>query len=161
MAKAKQSQATYKRRAASAEKAARAAQLYMQGYSLRAIGEKLGVSHEMARKYLAAHLRDIPAAARDELQRQTLEHYQTLMDAFNPAAMGGDAQAAGVILKAREALRRMFALDEPERRTIDIAGAGADGDAMRPIILFSNEANHRKLAELAARADEAEPPPRA
>lgn len=110
--------ASYKRHVESAEKAAQAAQLYIDGFSLREVGKRLGVSHEMARKYIDAHLKAIPAAARDELQRHTLEHYQSIIDAFNPAALQGDIGAAGIVLKAREALRRMFGLDAPQQMEV-------------------------------------------
>ena len=131
--------ATYRRRAESAERADRAGQMYMDGYSLRAIGKALGVSHVQAKRYIAAHLKAIPAATREELQRQTLEQYAALIDAYNPAALAGDIGAAGVILKALEARRKMFGLDA-------VTGDGEDEEADRarivaPRIVFTNDLN--------------------
>lgn len=128
---------TYRRRIESAERAAKAGQLYMEGYTLRAIGAALGVSHVQAKRYIDGHLKTIPAATRDELRRQTLEQYGTLIDAYTPAALAGDIGAAGVILKAREAIRKMFALDAPAPASDDCEAATAR--PVMPRIVFTND----------------------
>lgn len=134
---------TYRRRIESAERAAQAGQMYMDGYSLRAIGRELSVSHVQAKRYIEAHLKAIPAATREELQRQTLEQYASLIDAYNPAALDGDIGAAGVILKALEARRKMFGLDAP---TGDEEDEAARARIVAPRIVFTNDLDRGETA---------------
>lgn len=88
------------------------------GYSYRAIGERLKVSHETARQDVEselerlAKLRDGKVEAERELE---LERLDMLMKALAPMAQVGNPGAVNSFLKCMERRAKLLGLDAPQK----------------------------------------------
>jgi hypothetical protein len=100
-------------RVASATKRNQALELRIQGLTLSAIGEKLGISKSRAYQYVSeglAKLNQVAVVEAEQLRRLTSEQLDQLLAAHMPKALAGDTKAAGVVLRCLDSRIKLFAL---------------------------------------------------
>jgi hypothetical protein len=101
----------------SATKRNQALNLRIKGFTLSAIGEKLGISKSRAFQYVSeglAKLNQVAVVEAEELRRLTCEQIDQLLAAHMPAALQGDTKAAGVVLRALDSRAKLFGLVKPQ-----------------------------------------------
>lgn len=107
-------QQTSKRTVRRAERDAEIIALRLGGATYRDIASRLDVSPGGAYKAIQRHLQALAkqaAEAVDEMRRLEGERLDTLQAGQWPAAVSGDGQAVGAVLKIMERRARLFALD--------------------------------------------------
>lgn len=111
--------------ARSAERRKTALALRVEGLTLAAIGERLGVSRQRAHQILAGELAEV-AVERKDLAEHQLEAELAAID-FVIAGMAekvanGDAKAAMAYLRAMERRAKLLGLDKPTQ--VDVTSGG-------------------------------------
>ena len=107
-------QKTGKRTVQRAERDGEIIALRMAGHTYRDIASRLGISPGGAFKATQRHLQALAkqaAEATEEMRRLEAERLDTLQAGQWPAAVSGDGQAVGAVLKIMERRARLFALD--------------------------------------------------
>lgn len=100
--------------------------LRLQGLTFSTIAEKLGVSVAAAQRMVQRGLRDAaPARAVQELRAEQAAQLDELIAALWPRMQAGSARHAEVILRALERKAKLFGLDAPEVRTIELVSQEA------------------------------------
>jgi hypothetical protein len=96
---------------------AKALELRIQGLTLAAIGEQLGVSKSRAFQYVSeglAELNETCVVHAEELRRLSTEQLDQLIAAHMPAALEHDVKAAGVVLRALDSRAKLYGLIKPQ-----------------------------------------------
>jgi hypothetical protein len=96
---------------------AKALELRIQGLTLQAIGDQLGVTKSRAFQYVSeglAELNETCVVHAEELRRLSTEQLDQLIAAHMPAAIKGDTKAAGVVLRAIQSRSKLYALIKPQ-----------------------------------------------
>jgi len=112
------------------ERQLEALSLRRRGLSYRAIGEKLGVSHEQARRDIDGELvrlareRDTNLEAERELELVRLDK---IFDALDHWVNVGNPQVINAYLKAMERRAKLLGLDAPDKKEL----SGKDGGAIQ------------------------------
>lgn len=117
-------------RGKSAEKAAilerqiKALELRKAGYSFRAIGKRLGVTHVQAYRDVNNELKELGSRIQhdaDELRQLELERLDTIHRALRREVLDGNPAAANATLKTMERRAKLLGLDKPTEIKVDIA----------------------------------------
>jgi hypothetical protein len=96
--------------------------------SFRAIGAALDISPTTARKLILGALEDVKHEAADIMRTLEGERLNELQSAYWDSAVGGDVNAARVILRIMETRAKLFGLNAPTVVQTEIY-SGADIDA--------------------------------
>lgn len=111
--------------ARSAERRKTALALRVEGLTLEAIGQRLGVSRQRAHQILAGELAEV-AAERKDLAEHQLEAELAAIDfviaGMAPKVEKGDAKAATAYLRAMERRAKLLGLDKPTQ--VDVTSGG-------------------------------------
>jgi hypothetical protein len=102
-----------------------ALELRKAGYSYRAIGERLGISHVQAYTDVNAELARLTELRKDsteELRELELERLDVLLKGLEPMARVGNPGAVNSYLRVMERRAKLLGLDAPERKDITSAG---------------------------------------
>lgn len=117
---------TPRRDARSAARRKTALALRVEGLSLAAIGEKLGISKQRAHQLLATELAEV-ARERKDLAEHQLEAELAAIDfviaGMAPKVAKGDAKAATAYLRAMERRAKLLGLDAPTKTDLTSGGA--------------------------------------
>lgn len=114
-----------------AEMRHQALDLRKKGKSFRAIASELGVTVGMAFKHYQNALAEARAVSEQEATEHRtldLERMDAQLEALWPAAMAGDTQANGVLLRILERRSKLLGLDAPDK----LAPTTPDGAAPYP-----------------------------
>lgn len=99
-----------------------ALELRASGYSFRAIGEKLGISHEQARKDVDGELKSLSDANEDkraEMRQLDLIRLDKITKSLDHWVEAGSPQAVMAYLKAMERRAKLLGLDAPVKQEIE------------------------------------------
>lgn len=119
-----------KEKAIIAERKLQALDLRKAGYSYRAIGKKLNVSHEQARQDIEEELRRLAEERKDEateLLQLELERLDMLIKGLEPMARIGKPDAVNSFLKCMERRAKLLGLDAPVKADVTSAGQPMKG----------------------------------
>jgi hypothetical protein len=106
-----------------------ALELRKAGYSYRAIGERLGISHVQAYTDVNAELARLTELRKDsteELRELELERLDVLLKGLEPMARVGNPGAVNSYLRVMERRAKLLGLDAPTKQEV----TGADGGAI-------------------------------
>lgn len=151
-------------RETAAENRVKAFNLRKAGATYLQIGQQLGVSEQMAHKYIASRHAELEkleeAEAKDlhrinqERRRLEEERLDALILGLWPAASKGDPQSASAALRVLESRRKLLGLDAPTK-IAETDAAGNDLD-LATLATRARENRARREAEKAAAADTAD-----
>lgn len=99
-----------------------AIELRTQGYTFRAIGERLGMRPGHVHTGMMRLLKEATVEHAEALRAIEGERLDALQAALWPDAMAGDVRAALACVRIIEARARLFGLDAPARAPVDAAG---------------------------------------
>lgn len=94
-----------------AEQASTAIKMRTAGMSYSQIGDALGVAKATVHRLTMKAIREIPAENLEALRDIEGARLEALWAAFYGAAMEGDVDAAGVLIRVSASRRRLFGLD--------------------------------------------------
>lgn len=115
--------------------------LRVQGYSLRAIGEKLGMHHSTVAEAIAAELDALTREPAEQLRTVELERMDAMLVALWPKVAGGDANTIDTALRVMQRRAKLLGLDAPSKQE----HTGKDGAE-----LFGKDTRTMSLAEMQA-----------
>jgi hypothetical protein len=107
--------------------------LRLGGATLRQIAKIYGVSSALIHDDLKSELNSICAESREELRKVMAERYAVMAQKWTTSAYNHDDRAAKIVLEIYAAERRMFGLDAPEQREVELSG---EGGACQPLIII-------------------------
>lgn len=119
-----------------AERKLQALDLRKAGYSYRAIGKKLNISHEQARQDVEEELRRLADERKDEateLLQLELERLDMLIIGLEPMARVGKPDAVNAFLKCMERRAKLLGLDAPVKQDISVDVSKLSDDELRAI----------------------------
>lgn len=94
-------------------------ELRQSGWSFRAIGEKLDISHVQAWQDFQnalTELREVSNDKADDLRQLELERLDALTKALEPMAMVGNTNSINAYLRVMERRAKLLGLDAPEKK---------------------------------------------
>lgn len=108
------------KRAEADEQAWKCFELRLQGFSLRAIGEKLGINHQTVANRLEKANRAIVLPGVEEMRKVEDERLNKLLTALQPKIEKGDTRSIEVAIKLLERLHKLHGLDRPELHDVTV-----------------------------------------
>ena len=107
------SAAQTRNRAQTAERDAEVWKLYIQGLTLRQIGQRLGIHHTTALDIINRGVAEVRDPLIHEVRRVADERWHLLWSKLQPAVEAGDVAAIEVGRKLLESWRKMYGIDGP------------------------------------------------
>lgn len=98
-------------------------ELRTYGMTLRQIGEQLGVSYETVRKDMdkaLADLHEVEIKGADKMRTFISAQYDLVLRATAKRVVDGDMNAADRYLKALDAKRKLYGVDEPIKQEVSV-----------------------------------------
>lgn len=131
------------------DKINRAYELRLTGSSYRDIGERLGVSHVTARKWVTEHLESVTLPLVDEVRKQEVDRLTRYLDRLDLRIEDGDDKAISLAIKISESLRKLLGVDVPVVSTVEHVEVSAMDMDIRALIDAQKNTNAARLAEAA------------
>lgn len=103
-----------------AERRIKAYELRLKGKSYRAIGEALGISHQMAMIDVKEQLASIELPLADEVRKQEIDRLTRYLDKLEFRVEQGDDKAVALGIKISESLRKLLGIDIPVTQQIAV-----------------------------------------
>lgn len=130
-----------------ADRINRAYELRLRGSTYRDIGERLGVSHVTARKWVTEHLAAETLPLVDEVRKQEVDRLTRYLDRLDERVDEGDDKAIGLAIKISESLRKLLGVDVPVVTTVEHVEVSALDLDIRELINAQNAQNDLRLRE--------------
>lgn len=128
-----------------ADRINRAYELRLRGSTYRDIGERLGVSHVTARKWVTEHLAAETLPLVDEVRKQEVDRLTRYLDKLDERVDEGDDKAIGLAIKISESLRKLLGVDVPVVTTVEHVEVSALDLDIRELINAQNAQNDSRL----------------
>lgn len=112
--------------------------LRQSGWSFRAIGDKLGVTHMQAWRDVKSAIEELQSLNTDkaeDFRQLELERLDALTKALEPMAMVGNTNSVNAYIRVMEQRAKLLGLYAPEKKEIDIKDVGKlSDDELRAIV---------------------------
>jgi len=105
--------------------------LRVQGYSLRAIADKLGMHHSSVGEAITAELDALTREPAEQLRTVELERMDAMLVALWPKVEGGDVASIQAALGVMQRRSKLLGLDAPVKTVNDNKHSGGDGAPIR------------------------------
>lgn len=134
---------------AHADWTAKAIGLALKGWSTRRIGKKLGLHHSTVADALNAEFERVRPSEEEVSRRRTILGVQLeeQIASWRPRSLGGDKDAALVLVRFKDRYAKLYGLDAPTRTELSGEGGG-------PVVFNLNGITNEQLSAVLAATDQ-------